>query len=786
MRSDAKPENASRAMHVILVMIGALMLAIFSVSLIQLLSTFLDYYLGFVAIGAVVAGWSMSSALDHCVQSGIISGRHSYSPAVYLVCSGIAATGVLLTLFLFPPDYSAGFILLTILIAAFFLCGMRGLTLMARQAMPHATGRRIALLSGLSGLMISPLLIDIAHGPLAMAWATAIGMTLIGVITAFRTTWFLLSGGALFALLSGAYVLQWNPYALPSMTIKPLASVRIDGVAPVKSVTRWDSGMRADAMENREADRTIRWIYSDLNAPVPVPVIYGDRAEAASWLRERFPLVAFPFLVKQTRNALAVVPAPGPETVMASSLGIARFHVLAYDRAAKDFTSLPMGMAQGDFQGNVVYGNVPRVLAEDRRSYDFIYTSVTHLARAGGIGSSLSESGLYTKEAFEGYLSHLAPDGLLAVTVSDDLLFIKLILTINEIQNRRADVENERKTMLWGARFVGRATVQDPYRYLLIVTRDPDVAAAMSRLSVEMNASSVEFLFGPGVNPRQRQIFSVLQQPVPVEKIQQVMMDYFSQRAGKQLDLRPATSLRPFFFQILDDVHPWLKSLLAVCIFTLLGCMLFPQSRRRGLQFPDSGERPPLPLYLGCFAALGAVASMLASGAVVRLSMVMGSSAWACVVVLAAMLTGLTGAWEIAVKHVERSHWIWLNLAVFLLVGVLHAVTTYSSGIFDQLPGAGAGIVMLCILLPLAVCFGTVLQHGVRWQKQVLPELIPWAWVVFGLAGVSGIVVVQWISQLWGWGTAWLVMAATVLLILGLGLWIWNPRYCRNTGMTES
>ena len=93
---------------------------------------------------------------------------------------------------------------------------------------------------------------------------------------------------------------------------------------------------------------------------------------------------------------------------------------------------------------------------------------------------------------------------------------------------------------------------------------------------------------------------------------------------------------------------------------------------------------------------------------------------------------------------------------------------------------------MLCILLPLAVCFGTVLQHGVRWQKQVLPELIPWAWVVLGLAGVSGIVVVQWISQLWGWGTAWLVMAATVLLILGLGLWIWNPRYCRNTGMTES
>ncbi len=783
MHTDAKPEDVSRVMHVVLVMFGAFMLAVFSVSLIQLLGAILDHYFGFVVIGAIIAGWGMSSTLGQFVPSEKTSWLHSYPPAAYLVFAGIAATGALLTLLLFPPGYAAGFILITALIALSFLCGMRGLALTVRQAESRAAGRRITLLSGLSGLILAPLLIDIGHGPLALAWMAAMGIALVGAITAFRTRWFLFSGGTLLVLLSGAYLLQWNPYALPSMTIKPLASVRIDGSTPVKISARWDSGMRADALENREADRTIRWIYTDLNAPVPFPVIHGDRAEAAGWMRERFPLVAFPFLLKQARNAIAVVPVPGPETVMASSLGIARFHVLAYNRAARHFASLPMGMAQATVQANVIYGGVPRLPAENGQSYDFIYMPVTHLARAGWIGSSLSESNLYTKEAFEGYLSHLAPDGVLAVTVSDDLLFIKLLLTAHQIQTQRAGVESERKTMLWGMRFVGRAA-QDPYRYLLVVSRDPDVAATMSRLSDSMNASPLEFLFGPGVNPRQRQIFSILQQSLSEEKIQQVMTDYFSQRAGGPLNLRPATSISPFFFQVIDDVHPWLKFMLAGCLVALLACMLFPLPRKRGWQFPDSGERPPLPLYLGCFAALGAVASMVVVGVVARLSMAMESSVWACVVVLAAMLAGLTGAWEVAVKHAGRSRWLWLNLAVLLLVGALHAVTTYSSGIFNELPVAGAGIVVSCILLPLAVLLGTVLQQGIRWQTQVLPELVPWVWIVFGLAGIGGFVLVLWISQLWGWGTAWLVMAATVLLILGLGFWIWNPRYCRNTGMS--
>jgi len=398
-----------------------------------------------------------------------------------------------------------------------------------------------------------------------------------------------------------------------------------------------------------------------------------------------------------------------------------------------------------------------------RGTWDIIDLSLLDSLAASAVGvGAVAENYLYTREAFEAFLHHLRPGGLLAVTrwarmpPRDEL---KLFATAIAALERMGLNPSDRLTMIrsW-------ATVT------LLVKREPFQATELAALRRWAEQRLFDTCYSAGIAADHPNRFNVLERDYYAEaaraflaaglRREQFFRDY-------AFYLRPATDDRPYFFHFFRwRVLPLMLStvgrswvpfvewgyliLVATLVqATLLGVLLIvlplallprrvtPSEPAFTHPLPDRRARLPILLY---FLALGLGYLFVEMALIQRLVFFLANPIYAVSVVLAGLLfvSGMGSAW--GARQVEKGRSVG-RLACLAAIGVAVAVTVYAFGLRTALtpllswPLTARMALSLAVMLPLAA-MGIPFPLALRQLGQTHPELLPWAWAINGCASV--------------------------------------------------
>jgi spermidine synthase len=477
-----------------------------------------------------------------------------------------------------------------------------------------------------------------------------------------------------------------------------------------------------------------------------------------------------------------------PEVLILGAGGGADVLLALYHRAARiDAVELNPQLVRlvketyADFAGRIYDRPEVRVHVAEARGfvagsgtrYDLIQIPLLDSFAAAAAGTlSLSESYVYTKEAFEQYFRHLRPGGYLAIT-----RWLKL------------PPRDSFKLFVTAADALERGGIGDPRQQLalirslntttLLVKNGPleeDDVRTIQRFAEER---SFDLAFHPGLQRDEANRYNVLDEPYFFDGAAALVgperREFLRQY---KFDVAPATDDRPFFFDffrwralpelldrralggaaLLDWGYLILVATLAQAIVLSLVLILVPMWFRRGRPWAATAPAGRVALY---FLAIGLAFLFIEIASIQRFILFLSHPLYAIAVVLCAFLvfagigSGLAprlDAWLAARRKANvgvgaRSRRLRLPLPI---PGALTVVVTAIAGtallhllllppLFRWLapvPEAIKIVVALLLIAPLAVWMGMPFPLGLARLAAQAPALVPWAWSINGCASV--------------------------------------------------
>ncbi|HZS59661.1 MAG TPA: hypothetical protein VFA43_10350 [Gemmatimonadaceae bacterium] len=437
-----------------------------------------------------------------------------------------------------------------------------------------------------------------------------------------------------------------------------------------------------------------------------------------------------------------------------------------------------------DYWGDLFEQPEVRIVTDEGRSfvrrsheqYDAIIAvhTISNAAIASG-SLSLAENYVLTREAFEDYLDHLSPNGVIFFTRPEAQL-PRLFATAREVFARRG--------------------LGDPSGHLYAF-REPDdpgrpafVAgfvlkqSALTRSDVaeigQHTGRHAEILYSPFA-PHTGTIYdSLLAAP-----------DIRAVYARSTALLQPATDDRPFFNQharwsslglgtirdvfsqrrmgrlALEDrpvAEVTLIVLLVQSAIIAAGLILLPLARfgRAGLVVPNRWR------YLAYFASLGLGFILAEIALLQRFVLFLGQPIYSYAVILGSLLifTGVGSALSARITASPRRALAWL-LPALIVVLLLSAVVTpmvfrVALG-FSFLVRAGVAVILVA---PLGVALGTPFPTGLRVTAEDASAIVAWAWGVNGFFTVIGSVAAMILGMAFGFTTVIALAGACYVVAL--------------------
>ena len=389
----------------------------------------------------------------------------------------------------------------------------------------------------------------------------------------------------------------------------------------------------------------------------------------------------------------------------------------------------------------VVVDDGRNFIARSDTEYDLIQASLVDTWAATSSGAfSLSESNLYTVEAFAEYLEHLSADGVLSVSrwTAGSLRLVTLARAAFD-QLSWGDVAGH----LFVAASPPSAEVGGVAN--VVVTRAPLTEEDILLLVETSERLGFEVLYAPGQDgspPSGNETFVALA----------AMDDLNLVVAGLPEDASPVTDDKPFFFQTrkIDSVGDLLDAdgaasggiqltfrllLLSVALVALF--ILLPL--RFGTDKDPKNESPKLRL-LPYFGLLGIGFIVMEIGLIQRFVLFLGHPVYSLTVVLFTFLLGAGLGSALSRQIADPTRAARVGLVGTIVLGLLYAVVlpvTLGSGLGLDRPVRI--VISFAILLPLAVLMGMPLPSGIRVLSGGDDEsVIPWAWGMNGAASVVG------------------------------------------------
>jgi SAM-dependent methyltransferase len=467
-----------------------------------------------------------------------------------------------------------------------------------------------------------------------------------------------------------------------------------------------------------------------------------------------------------TDRSLLIGPGGGRDILNALSSGVKRVDAVELNAAIRDAADDGLREFSGSpytLPGvHTRIGDGRTALVEGDADYDVVHLGFADTLSAGSAQAfTLSENNLYTVEAFDEYLDHLRPNGVLAVSrprrlVGDEGLRVT-VLALETLRERGVE-HPERNVVV----VMGRDILNELYATTLARKR-PWTQAELARLRVLARERGKGVAFAPG-GPYQYEWADLAKAP--------------SARAfceGYRLDVCAPTDDKPFFFQMrrlsslgADDpgyiyaAEPFLVLIVTFVILAVLSLLLVAAP----LLLTAREDRPPV-MALGFFAAIGLGFLTLEIVLIQRFVLFLGFPTYALSVVLFSLLLW-TGAGSLLAGRVTRPRTaltVALGTACVLIAASAFLLHPVLAALID-LPFAARVAITVALLAPVGIALGMAMPLGLTRLAALHPRGIAWAWGVNGIASVVASAGAITVAIVAGFPTATLVALACYLAAL--------------------
>jgi hypothetical protein len=482
------------------------------------------------------------------------------------------------------------------------------------------------------------------------------------------------------------------------------------------------------------------------------------------------------FALAPPGRVLIIGGGGGRDVYNALTSGERRVDVIELNRAIVDVVDDDLGREFGSpyrLSGvRTRVGDGRSTLAQSDTRYQAITIGFTNtLSGNAAQGYALTENNLYTTEAFDEYLDHLAPGGLLMVSriyrlVGDEALRAT-VLTLAALRERGVADPERHVVVLLGTDLL----TNKPFGTVLAQLRPftPRQLARIRRLARE-RSDGVAFAPGGPYRLEWRALARARS------------LDAFC--SGYRVDVCPPTDDKPFFlnFERLGEVgQPTPPGyLFTVKPFTVLLVVLGILLALCGLAFllplglVARSARPPLG-SLVFFAAIGIGFLVLEVAMIQRFVLFLGFPTYSLSVVLAALLasTGVGAAVSGRWRRSRRALTTGLAAVAALIVAAAFGLPPLLATLID-LPFAARIAITVLVLAPYGVTMGMAMPIGLDRLSGLYPRGVPWAWGINGVTSVLASVLALAVAITAGFTAATLVAAACYAVAAahaGLGRW---------------
>jgi SAM-dependent methyltransferase len=801
-------EGRAAASHLAGIFLLSLATLLLELALTRVLSVALWYHFGFLVISTALLGFGVSGvtlAVWDWLRERAPLDRALAALALGFGLSTIASFWLMQRIpfdpfslladrrqLLFMPLYYV------VIAAPFFFSGLAIALLLTRGSRDVNRLYAFDLVGAGAGCAALVLVMPAFGGSGSVAVAAALGLfaaTVFGFAQARRLA---LAG---LALGVGALAL-----AAAADTLLPIAVTPNKYPPPVPPVySAWNTFSRIDVYERRSnpddpGSRAVRRIVFDRGTAATG--IQDLRPDVRTYLAEHGDEVdtesTAAYVGKERPRVLVIGSGAGAQVLEALEYGSPSVTAVEINPIVNDVVSDRMR----DFWGGLFNQPEVHLVTEEGRSfvrrsgetYDAIVSvhTISNAAVASG-ALSLAENFVLTREAFEDYLDHLAPDGVLYFT-RPEAQIPRLFATAREVFERRGLGSPAAHLVAYrwppGPGTLGDAPDRLSFVAGFLLRKTPytesDVEELVRRVGGEGAAGfgpeSVrpEVLYSP-FEPRPETIYARLLSAPDVRAVYE----------AEPTQLEPATDDRPFFNQharwssigwdtfrdmftqermgrlALEDrpvAEVTLVLLLAQSILIAAVAILLPLARfsRRGLSAPGRWS------YLAYFAGLGLGFIMIEIAFLQRFALFLGQPVYTFGVVLASLLVFTGVGSYLAARLGDDPRRAALRVVPAILVA-LAATALLTPVVFSAALGLALPLrvgVAVALIAPLGVLLGMPFPAGLRMVASEAPAFTPWAWGVNGFFTVAGSVLALMLGMAFGFKVVLAVAGACYVMAL--------------------
>jgi len=524
--------------------------------------------------------------------------------------------------------------------------------------------------------------------------------------------------------------------------------------------SRWSTFGRTDLVRFG-ADSTVMSIFVDGAAGASMLRFDGDFSDPSPALKQAtlgfggaVPLVAL--RDDQKDDALVIGPGGGRDVLLALVAGVKRITAVDVNPQMIDLVR-----DHGAFNGHLYsdYPNVKIIVDEGRRflrhsrnRYDLILLFMPITKSSRGLNAfALSESYLFTREAFRDYHDHLTDEGTLLIMAHGMPEATKLLSTaVGALEDDGLAVSDAmRHVFLLGSPMMPLFGMQKAP----VSTEIADVLHAGAHLTVFDCALS----FIPGV--RQEYVRArpseLIDAGVPMMSplfidVAEGRLPVTVLRSGLGYNFMPASDDRPFFFQYGRQVPDVVLMVLGIALAALTLVLRMPVRRARS-------EVLVSPWFPAFFTAIGVGFIVVELAMVQRIGFYLGDPSKTLALLVSALLVG-SGVGSLISRRSAATAGV---VGGFVTASAL-AVLLAALPLLFKAADAGAAwmspLVAAALLGLLGVPMGMMFPVGLRIAEQRWGQrTVPWMWAVNGCASVAGGAMAVAISM--QVGNAWTLVA---------------------------
>ena len=416
------------------------------------------------------------------------------------------------------------------------------------------------------------------------------------------------------------------------------------------------------------------------------------------------------------------------------------------------------------------------------KQYDVIQIALLDAFGASSAGLyALSETYLYSVEAFEHYLNRLTANGFLAITrwiklpPRDNL---KMFATALEALNQ-LEVSNPKNHLI---------LIRSWQTATLLVKRSEISATDIEQIKNFSEQRGFDLAYYPGIKSSEVNRFNILRDPVFFEAASKLSADdnssFFEQY---KFNITPATDDRPYFFnffkwRLLDELidlknqggMPLIEWGYIVLIATLIQALiasvvliLLPLLVSR--QNVINKDKNTLVGFL-YFLALGLAFLFIEIAFIQKFILFLHHPLYAIAVTLAAfLLFAGAGSYYSRILQLRLGYYASIRLAALAILGLGLIYSLILDGMFTLFI-ASTTTIKICITIaaiaPLAFFMGMPFPLALAYLSENSPNLVPWVWGVNGCASVISAILAMILAMHFGFTIV--ITSALMLYIIAM------------------